>query len=102
MSESASLSSSVKTVEPPVAIVTAASRGIGAGCARQLAAVGYRVALLARSASVLNLAESLRGIAVQGSMTEADVLSRLVSQTLDTWGRIDGVVLSFGDPAPNE
>ncbi|WP_267255524.1 SDR family NAD(P)-dependent oxidoreductase [Nostoc sphaeroides] len=31
-----------------VAIITAASRGIGAGCARELAAQGYRVSLMAR------------------------------------------------------
>lgn len=35
-----------------VAIVTAASRGIGAGCARELAAQGYTVSLMARSESI--------------------------------------------------
>lgn len=81
-----------------VAIVTAASRGIGAGCARELAAQGYSVSLLARSESVLSLAQELGGIAVQGSMTEEKDLERLVQATLDKFGRIDAVVNSFGDP----
>ena len=81
-----------------VVIVTAASRGIGAGCAQELAAQGYNVSLLARSASVLDLAESLQGIGVQGSLSSAADLETLVKNTLDQWGRIDGVVMSFGDP----
>lgn len=81
-----------------VAIVTAASRGIGLGVARQLAAQGYRVSLLARSASVLERAEELGGIGIQGSLTRPEDLQRLVDTTLSQWGRIDAVVNSFGDP----
>ncbi|WP_031294418.1 SDR family oxidoreductase [Leptolyngbya sp. Heron Island J] len=81
-----------------VVIVTAASRGIGAGCAKELAARGYKVSLLARSASVSDLAQSLQGIALQGSLASATDLATLVTNTLDKWGRIDGVVMSFGDP----
>jgi NAD(P)-dependent dehydrogenase (short-subunit alcohol dehydrogenase family) len=81
-----------------VVIVTAASRGIGAGCAWELAAQGYRVSLLARSASIFDLAEDVGGIATQGSLTSAEDLQRLVSATLDHYGRIDAVVNSFGDP----
>lgn len=85
-----------------VVIVTAASRGIGAGCAKELAAQGYNVSLLARSASVLELADSLQGIGLQGSLTSTDDLSALVQNTLDKWGRIDGMVMSFGDPPRTE
>lgn len=81
-----------------IAIVTAASRGIGAGCARELAARGYKVSLLARSQQVLTLAQELDGIATQGSMTNLIDLEMLVQNTLDTFGRIDAVVNSFGDP----
>mgnify|MGYP001791497426 CR=1 FL=1 len=81
-----------------VAIVTAASRGIGAGCARELAARGYKVSLLARSQQVLTLAQALDGIAMQGSMAQANDLETLVQTTLDKFGRIDAVVTSFGDP----
>lgn len=81
-----------------VAIITAASRGIGAGCARELAAQGYTVSLLARSPSVLDLAQELGGIAMQGSMSNARDLEQLVQTTLHKFGRIDAVVNSFGDP----
>jgi NAD(P)-dependent dehydrogenase (short-subunit alcohol dehydrogenase family) len=81
-----------------VVIVTAASRGIGAGCARELAAQGYIVSLMARSESILGLAQELGGIAVQGSMSDLQDLERLVKTTLNKFGRIDAVVNSFGDP----
>ncbi|MDJ0594722.1 MAG: SDR family oxidoreductase [Pleurocapsa sp. MO_226.B13] len=81
-----------------VAIVTAASRGIGAGCARELAARGYTVSLMARSESILDLAQELNGIAVRGSMSVLEDLERLVQTTLNKFGRIDAVVNSFGDP----
>lgn len=81
-----------------VAIVTAASRGIGAGCAKELARCGYSVSLLARSPAVLELSQSLGGLAMQGSLSNADDLENLVHSTLDKWGRIDAVVISFGDP----
>jgi NAD(P)-dependent dehydrogenase (short-subunit alcohol dehydrogenase family) len=81
-----------------VAIVTAASRGIGAGCAKELAQRGYSVSLFARSASVVDLARSLGGVATQGTLSKNEDLEQLVNSTLEKWGRIDAVVNSFGDP----
>lgn len=81
-----------------VAIITAASRGIGAGCARELATQGYKVALIARSPEVLDLATELSGIAIQGSMTNPHDLENLVETTFENFGRIDAVINSFGDP----
>ncbi|GAX35091.1 SDR family oxidoreductase [Nodularia sp. NIES-3585] len=82
-----------------VAMIVAASRGIGAGCARELAARGYNVSLMARSPEVLDLAAELGGTAIQGSMNNPQDLQRLVQTTLTKFGRIDAVVNSFGDPA---
>lgn len=81
-----------------VAIITAASRGIGAGCAKDLAQRGYKVSLFARSTSVVDIAQSLGGIATQGSLSKREDLEQLIRSTLDKWGRIDAVVNSFGDP----
>jgi NAD(P)-dependent dehydrogenase (short-subunit alcohol dehydrogenase family) len=81
-----------------VAIVTAASRGIGAGCARELAARGYTVSLMARSESVVDLAKELSGIATVGSIANPQDLQRLIETTLARLGRIDAIVNSFGDP----
>lgn len=80
----------------PVAIVTAASRGIGAATARELATRGYRLALLARSETVHDVARDTRAIVVRGSLTEPDDLARLVEQTVQAYGRIDAVVNNGG------
>ncbi|MGO4705631.1 SDR family oxidoreductase [Microvirga sp. 2MCAF38] len=85
-----------------VAIVTAASKGMGAAIARELHARGYRVALLARSAGIQDLARELDGLAVEGSVTEPADLEKLVSATLDRYGRIDAVVNHTGHPPKGE
>jgi NAD(P)-dependent dehydrogenase (short-subunit alcohol dehydrogenase family) len=86
----------------PVAIVTAASQGIGAAIARELYRRGSRVALLARSERIHDLGRELEGIAVQGSVTEPADLERLVETTLDRYGRIDAVVNHTGHPPKGE
>lgn len=82
----------------PVALVTAASQGMGAACARELAARGYRVSLLARSAEVEALARELGGGATRGSVDSADDLQRFVDETIAAYGRIDAVVNNTGHP----
>jgi NAD(P)-dependent dehydrogenase (short-subunit alcohol dehydrogenase family) len=86
----------------PVAIVTAASRGIGAACARELSARGYRLSLLARSEEIEALAAELRAVAVRGSVTETADLQRLVAVTSEAYGRIDAVVDNTGHAAKGE
>lgn len=81
-----------------VAIVTAASRGIGAGCARELASRGCKVVLLARSAEVVELGRSLGGIGVVGSVDRDDDLRRTVETAMQAYGRIDIVVNNTGGP----
>jgi NAD(P)-dependent dehydrogenase (short-subunit alcohol dehydrogenase family) len=81
-----------------VVMVAAASRGIGAGCARELAERGYRVSLLARSPTILDLAQTLGGMGMQGSLTSLEDLQQWVAGTLIHYGRIDVLVNSFGDP----
>jgi NAD(P)-dependent dehydrogenase (short-subunit alcohol dehydrogenase family) len=86
----------------PVAIVTAASRGIGAACARELARRGHALGLLARSGDVETLAAGLGGIAVRGSVSVAADLEALVAATLAAYGRIDVVVANAGHPAKGD
>ena len=86
----------------PVAIVTAASRGIGAACARALAGRGYRLALMARSEAVNAVAQELGGVATQGSVGSGEDLAALVAHALATYGRIDAVVNNTGHPAKGE
>jgi NAD(P)-dependent dehydrogenase (short-subunit alcohol dehydrogenase family) len=87
---------------PKVAVVTAASRGMGAACARELASRGYALALMARGEELLPLARALDAVAVRGSVTSADDLGRLVMATLERYGRIDVVVNNTGAAAKGD
>ncbi|WP_019938450.1 SDR family oxidoreductase [Bordetella sp. FB-8] len=79
-----------------VAIVTAGGSGMGAACARKLAADGFRVAILSSSGKGEALAAQLGGIGVTGSNQSNEDLGRLVEQVLARWGRIDVLVNSAG------
>lgn len=86
----------------PVAIITAASQGIGAACARELAYRGHRVVLMARSQNVEAFAATLGGKAVRGDVADAADLERLVRTTLDAYGRIDVLVNNTGHVAKGD
>jgi len=84
--------------DPAVAIVTAASQGIGAACAKTLAAFGYKLVLMSRSDVVSRVAHDLGGIGVVGSVTSPADLSTAVETALREYGRIDAVVNNTGHP----
>ncbi len=81
-----------------VAIVTAASRGMGAAIARRLASDGFRIALMSRSDEILELAEELGGLGHVGSVTDPRALEQFVERTTEAYGRIDAVVCNTGHP----
>jgi NAD(P)-dependent dehydrogenase (short-subunit alcohol dehydrogenase family) len=85
-------------VDTPVAIVTAAGRGVGAACARALARRKYAVVLMSPSGTATQLARELGGLGLQGSVAEPADLDRLVRSTLERYGRIDAVVNNTGHP----
>jgi NAD(P)-dependent dehydrogenase (short-subunit alcohol dehydrogenase family) len=78
-----------------VAIVTGASRGIGAATARAMARAGAAVALAARDERALSsLAEQIaaaggRALAVPTDVREPASVERLVTRTVDAFGRLD-------------
>jgi len=86
--------------DKPVAIVTAAGRGIGAACARELAERGYRLALMSPSKGSEMLAAELGGLGLRGSVTDEKDVQRLVSATLERYGHIDAVVNNTGRMGP--
>ncbi len=79
-----------------VAILTAAGSGMGAACARKLAADGFKVAILSSSGKGEALGKELGGIGMTGSNLVPADLEKLVNMTIETYGRIDAVVNSAG------
>ena len=77
-----------------VAIITAGGSGMGAACARKLAADGYKVAILSSSGKGEALAKEFGGIGVTGSNQSNDDLKRLVDETMKAYGRVDALVNS--------
>lgn len=81
-----------------VAIVTGASRGIGAASARALAAAGAAVVLAARSEAALSaLADEIgagggRALAVPTDVGDPASVRSLVERTVDAYGRLDAAV----------
>jgi NAD(P)-dependent dehydrogenase (short-subunit alcohol dehydrogenase family) len=88
--------------EQKTAIVTAASRGIGAAIARELAKRNYDLVLMSRGEDILKLASELGGISMTGTVTQPDDLRNLVEATLKRYGRIDAVVNNTGHPASGD
>src|SRR5207302_9124941 len=75
-----------------VAIVTGASRGIGAAVARAYSAAGAKVVLAARHAGALDeLAGQLHSevLVVPTDVADADSVANLVDQTMSHFGRLD-------------
>lgn len=83
-----------------VAIVTAASKGLGRACAQALSAEGARLVLNARDAAALEeLAASMdNAVVVPGDITDPALPARLVETAFDRWGRVDVVVGNAGGP----
>jgi NAD(P)-dependent dehydrogenase (short-subunit alcohol dehydrogenase family) len=89
------------------ALVTGASRGIGAAIAVGLARAGADLALAARSEAALNdVAASVRSLgrralAVPTDVTVAEEVDRLVTATIEELGHIDVLVNNAGGPVFN-
>jgi 3-oxoacyl-[acyl-carrier protein] reductase len=84
-----------------VALVTGASRGLGRGVARALAAEGVKVAINARDPARLAAAAAelpTEALALPGDVTEPDAPARLVAATLERFGALDILVANAGGP----
>lgn len=81
-----------------VAVITAASKGMGAACAQEFAKAGYTVVLMARSEEILKVAHALGGRGFQGSVTNPDDLQALIDLAMEHYGRVDVLVNNTGHP----
>lgn len=82
-----------------VVIITGASSGIGAACARLLAQQGCKLALAARRLDDMQrLADQLEAecLVVQADMTAPEDISNMVERTLERFGRIDVMLANAG------
>jgi 3-oxoacyl-[acyl-carrier protein] reductase len=89
-----------------VALVTAASKGLGKAAAMALAREGARVSICARSDQLEQTAEEIRSqtgsevLAVRADVTQPADIQALVEQTLDRLGQIDILIVNAGGPPP--
>ena len=89
-----------KMFEGKIALVTGASRGIGAATAKALAAQGAHVILTARTAKDLEAVED--GIFDAGGsatiapldLTDGDSIARLAAAVTERWGKLDILILN--------
>jgi NAD(P)-dependent dehydrogenase (short-subunit alcohol dehydrogenase family) len=81
--------------ESPVALITGASRGVGAATARLLARRGYRLALMSRSGCA-DIAAELGALSFAGSLTDEEDVKAFVDGAMVEYGRLDAVVASAG------
>jgi NAD(P)-dependent dehydrogenase (short-subunit alcohol dehydrogenase family) len=82
-------------MSPPVAIITGASQGIGAGLVAGYRRAGYDVVGVALSLPSSDADES-EYVSIAGDIADADTARRAVDCALDRFGRIDTLINNAG------
>lgn len=89
-----------------VAVVTAASKGLGKAAAREMARDGARIVMCARSEATDQAADAIRNetgadvLALKADVTVQADIDRLVNKTLEKYGRIDILIVNCGGARP--
>ncbi|HEX4472593.1 MAG TPA: SDR family NAD(P)-dependent oxidoreductase, partial [Nocardioides sp.] len=82
-----------------IALVTGASKGIGAACAAALSQAGHRVALVSRDADALRaVADTLPGesLVVPADMLDPAAIDAAFARVEEEWGAVEILVLNAG------
>ena len=89
---------------PRIALVCAASKGLGRASAEALARDGVRVAICARGAEALHAtADAIRraggeALAIEADLRRAADVDRVIAATVDAFGGLDILVTNTGGP----
>ncbi|MFJ6717020.1 MULTISPECIES: SDR family oxidoreductase [unclassified Streptomyces] len=86
-----------------VYIVTGATRGLGHASARELAAEGAKLVVTGRDQERADAAAASLGpdaVGVGADNSDPGAASRLVATAVERFGRLDGILISVGGPAP--
>lgn len=93
-------------LQDKVALVAAASRGLGKAAALELAREGCRVSICSRTETIHEAADELRGVTgreilgIQADVAKAQDVKRFVAQTIERFGEIDILIINAGGPPP--
>jgi len=83
-------------IEGKIVLITGASEGIGAACAKEFAASGAKLSLTARSEEGLRRAGGDDALITAGDVTDEAVRRRVVERTIERYGAIDILINNAG------
>jgi short-subunit dehydrogenase len=83
-------------IDGKVVLITGASEGIGAACAREFKSRGARLSLTARSEDKLREVAGADAVVTAGDVTDAAVRDRMVERTIERFGGIDILINNAG------
>jgi short-subunit dehydrogenase len=83
-------------IDGKVVLITGASEGIGAACAREFRKRGALLSLMARSEDKLKEVANADAVITAGDLMNAAVRNRVVERTMERFGRIDILINNAG------
>src|SRR5437016_3486617 len=83
-------------IDKSVVLVTGASGGIGAACAREFRKRGARLSLTARSEDALKEVGGPDALVTAGDLTDPEVRRRAVDRTVERFGSVDILINNAG------
>lgn len=79
-------------------LIVGGGRGMGAATAREMHKRGYKLALMSPSESCEMLAAEFGGVARRGVAESAEDIEAIVALAMESYGRIDAVLIHVGGP----